>query len=411
MTGEQATRGNVCAVVRLLPKVKHRAFYGHPWIFSNEIESVEGSHQPGDIVEVRDRRDRFVGLGYINPKSTITVRILTRERRPIDEDFFRERVAMAVGYRQLLYGIEGSFGNNPGGFRLAFSEADFLPGLIADIFGGYLVFQTLTLGIDRWKDVIVQALVAAVRPKGVYERNDAPVRKLEGLGLQSGYIGEPFDPLVEMDENGVKVVVDVQRGQKTGYFLDQSDNRLAVRPFCAGKTVLDAFSYSGGFGLSAAKAGASQVACLDASQAALDLARAGAERNGVLEKVSFRAGNAFDVLRELEGCGAGFDVVVLDPPAFARSRRMAEKAIAGYKEINLRAMKLVKEGGFLCTSSCSQHVTREEFDAMLDDAASDAKSAVRIVQRQGQRADHPVLAGVPETEYLKFRICQVFRSM
>ncbi|MGI6643009.1 MAG: class I SAM-dependent rRNA methyltransferase [Bacillota bacterium] len=404
-------RGNVSGVVRLLPKMRHRVFYGHPWVFSNEIESVEGTYEPGDIVEVRDRRQRFVGLGFINPQSTIAVRILTREQRSINDEFFRERIAMAIGHRKLMYGVAGSLGDHPGGFRLAFSEADFLPGLVADIFGGYLAFQTLTLGIDRWKDTIVRALVDQVSPKGVYERNDAPVRRLEGLGLQSGYIGGSFDPLVEMDENGVRMLVDVQRGQKTGYFLDQTDNRLAVRRFCAGKTVLDAFCYSGGFGLSATKAGAQHVVFLDASQAALDLARATAERNGVLEKVSFHAGNAFDLLRQLDGTGARFDVVMLDPPAFARSRKMAERALAGYKEINLRAMRLVKEGGFLCTSSCSQHVTTQEFDGMLADAASDANSSVRIVVSQGQRADHPILAGVPETEYLKFRVCQVFKSI
>lgn len=397
-------------VVRLTPNARHRVLYGHPWVFSNEIASVDGHVEPGDIIEIRDRRDKFVGQGYMNPQSAITVRLLTREDVQIDEAFIRERVRQAVDYRQTLYGEKGPLVKSDRGYRLVFSEGDFLPGLIVDLFGGYLVFQTLTLGIDRWKEAILGALRDFVEPKGIYERNDAPVRELEGLTQQTGFIGRPFDPLVEMDENGVVIVVDTQMGQKTGYFLDQTDNRLAVRAFCRGKTVLDAFSYSGGFGLSAALAEAERVVCVDVSDAALDLARAAATKNGLTGRMTFRAANVFDVLREFEAQNLRFDVVMLDPPAFARSRKMLDRAIAGYKEINLRAMKIVKDGGFVCTSSCSQHVAKEEFDQMLDDAAKDSRRTVRIVERRGQRADHPVLSGVPETEYLKFRICQSFSS-
>ena len=396
------------AIVRLTPNNRHRVLFGHPWIFSNEILSVDGHAEPGDIVEVRDRRDKFVGQGYINPQSAITVRMLTREEEQIDEAFIRERVRQAVHYREAIYGEPGPLGRSPKGYRLVFSEGDFLPGLIVDLFGGYLVFQTLTLGIDKWKETVLDALRDFVEPKGIYERNDAPVRELEGLTQQARFIGRSFDPLVEMDENGVTIVVDTQKGQKTGYFLDQTDNRLAIRAFCPGKTVLDAFSYSGGFGLSAALAGADRVVCVDVSDAALDLARAGAAKNGFTGKMTLRNANVFDILREFETNGVRFDVVMLDPPAFARSRKMLGRALAGYKEINLRAMKIVKEGGFVCTSSCSQHVTKEEFDQMLDGAAADSKKTVRIVERRGQRPDHPVWAGVPETEYLKFRICQVF---
>jgi len=210
-----------------------------------------------------------------------------------------------------------------------------------------------------------------------------------------------------LDEYGVRILVDIQKGQKTGYFLDQSENRLQLRKIAPGKEVLDAFSYSGGFGLSAAFAGAEKVVCVDQSQAALDLAKASAGRNGLSERFAWRCANVFDLLREYERDGAAFDVVVLDPPAFARSRRMVEKALAGYKEINLRAMKILREGGFLCTSSCSQHVASGEFDAMLEDAARDAGKFLRILEKRGQRADHPILAGVPETDYLKCRICQV----
>jgi 23S rRNA (cytosine1962-C5)-methyltransferase len=399
----------VRAKLRLLPNVRHRVLYGHPWVFANEVESAEGAYSAGDIVEVRDRRNGFVGLGYINPESAILVRILTRDDREVDEAFIRERVGSAVDYRKALFGLAGSIAESPGGFRLVHSEADFLPGLIVDVFAGYVSLQTLTLGIDRWKETIVEALRDFVSPKGVYERNDAPVRELEGLSRKAGYIGEPFDPLVEIDENGVRMLVDVQKGQKTGYFLDQSDNRLRLRALAPSKDVLDAFSYSGGFGLSAAYAGARSVLCVDASDAALDLARASAGRNGLSDRVSCRAANVFDLLREYERDGTRFDAVVLDPPAFARSRRMLEKALAGYKEINLRAMKVLREGGFLCTSSCSQHVTATEFDAILEEAAFDSRKSLRILERRGQRADHPILAGVPETDYLKFRMCQVSR--
>lgn len=397
-------------IVRLLPKVRHRVFYGHPWVFGNEVESIEGSYSPGDIVEIRDRRDAFVALGYINPESAILVRVLSREDVNVDEEFIRSRLERAVAFRKELFGIEGSVGEQPGGYRLVYSEADFLPGLVVDIFGGYLSFQTLTLGIDRWKETIVEALSEIVEPKGIYERNDAPVRSLEGLPQKAGYIGQPFDPLVEMDENGVRMLVDIQKGQKTGYFLDQSENRLRVRAISRGKEVLDAFSYSGGFGLSAAYAGAKSVTCVDASEAALDLARASAEKNGLSKMVSCRSANVFDLLREYEKDGVRFDVVLLDPPAFARSRKMVEKALAGYKEINLRAMKVIRPGGYLCTSSCSQHVTWDEFDGMLEAAAADARKPLRILERRGQRFDHPILAGVPETDYLKFRLCQVIEG-
>ncbi|HHX29246.1 MAG TPA: class I SAM-dependent rRNA methyltransferase [Firmicutes bacterium] len=397
-------------VVNLLPKVKHRVFYGHPWVFASEIGSVEGSFSPGDVVEVRDPRGRFVCLGYLNPESTITVRVLSREDREIDEGFFRERVRQAVEYRHSLFGVKYPFGQDSGGYRLVYSEGDFLPGLVVDVFAGYVSFQTLTLGIDRWKETLVDAIHEFVSPKGVYERNDAPVRRLEGLNLRAGYLGAPFDPLIEMDENGVTVMVDIQRGQKTGYFLDQSENRLVARKFLSGRSVLDAFSYSGGFGLSALVGGASGVLFMDVSEAALDLCRAAAGRNRFDVEMSFRAANVFDALREFERSGRKFGAVLLDPPAFARSRKMVESALAGYKEVNLRAMKVIEDGGILCTSSCSQHVTAQEFDNMLDEAASDARVVLRVIERRGQRADHPILAGVPETEYLKFRVCQVLKG-
>jgi len=396
--------------VKLLPGVPHRSLRGHPWIFANEVGEVEGTFDPGDVVEVLTPKGKFIGLGYINPKSMIMVRMLTREDREVNRGFFRERLEKALEYRRAAFSLRdfSSFGSCPEGYRLVYSEADFLPGLIVDIFAGYMVFQTLTLGIERWKDQIIRDLAEMVCPKGIYERNDAPVRELEGLAMAAGFYGKPFDPLVELDEYGVRVLVDVQKGQKTGYFLDQSLNRTLVRSFTQGKSVLDAFSYSGGFGLSSAYAGASEVVFVDASEAALDLAKGSASKNDFRSTLKYRIANAFDFLREFEAQGGRFDVVILDPPAFARSRRAVTKALAGYKEINLRAMKVLNEGGFLCTSSCSHHVTSQEFDAVLEEAAKDAAKYLRIVEARGARKDHPVLLGVPETEYLKFRVLQVF---
>lgn len=394
------------AVVNLHPDMPHRASNGHPWVFDNEIQSVDGVYDPGDIVEVR-RKGRLLGLGYINPNSSITVRMLTMRDEPIDEDFFRERIERALTYRKKAFAVS-DFRNSPCGFRLIYSEADFLPGLVVDIFAGFIVFQTLTLGMERRKELIADLLQEMVSPKGVYERNDASVRELEGLELRAGFWGQAFDPLIEIDENGVTMLVDVQKGQKTGYFLDQSDNRFYIRPFAEGARVLDAFSYSAGFGLSAALGGAIEVTCLDISEAALQLGMASARKSGLEDRLQFRAENVFDVLRAFERDKVQFDFVMLDPPAFARSRKTVARALAGYKEVNLRALKLVRDGGYLCTSSCSQHVTPEEFDSMLKDAASDAGKVLRIIEKRSQRKDHPIILGIPETEYLKFRMCQVF---
>jgi 23S rRNA (cytosine1962-C5)-methyltransferase len=396
------------AIVKLTPGGKHRVLRGHPWVFDNEIAQYDGSFDPGDIVELRDGRSRFVGLGYINPASSIRVRMLSREDVDIDSELIAERIRRAVDYRSKAFGLSSKIGECNEGFRLVYSEADFLPGLVVDIFAGYISFQVLTLGMERWKDTIINTLREYVSPKGIYERNDAPVRRLEGLVERSGYVGEPFDPLVEIHENGNSVLVDVQRGQKTGYFLDQSSNRGTMGRFLDGATVLDAFSYSGGFGLAAVGAGASRVTCVDISGAALDLARASAVKNGFQSRMEFKEANVFDYLRQLESESVQYDAVILDPPAFARSRKMVPKGLVGYKEINLRAMKIIRDGGYLFTSSCSQHVTNDEFDVMLQDSAHDAKKHLRIIEKRGQRKDHPILSSVPETEYLKFRSCQVF---
>lgn len=395
------------ATVNLLPGGRHRVLEGHPWVYRSEIGAIDGSYSQGDIVEVRDSRGKFICVGYLNPASVITVRALTWEDRDIDAQFFRDAVMRAVQYRQTLFSVSGPFGKEGGGYRLVHSEGDFLPGLIVDCFAGYVSFQTLTYGIDRWKETLIDAIRQVVEPLGIYERNDAPVRKVEGLGLRSAFCGETFDPLVEMDEGDARIIVDIQKGQKTGYFLDQTDNRLALGRVARGRRVLDAFSYSGGFGIAALRGGAESVQFMDLSQGALDLARLSVERNGFSGLASYTAANVFDALREFDKSGVKFGAVALDPPAFARSRKSVPTALAGYKEINLRAMKIVAPGGFLCTSSCSHHVSPTEFDSMLEDAALDAKVRLRLVERRTQRRDHPVLVGVPETEYLKFRMFQV----
>ena len=397
----------MAAKVKLRPDQKHRVTAGHPWVFESEVLSIEGSFQPGDVVDVLDSRGRFVGKGYINPSSQILVRLLTREDECIDEEFIVRRLESAILLRKQIYGGKWPPESTGIGARLVFSEADFLPGLIVDDFGGHAVFQTLTLGMERWKPAVIRGIIDLVGPKGIYERNDAPVRSLEGLPEIAGFVGRPFDPLVEIDENGVRHVVDLAKGQKTGYFLDQQENRLAVRWLAKGKKILDVFSYSGGFALSLALGGAEYVRAVDVSEAALDLFQASIKLNKFETEFQLRVGNAFDELRDYDRKGDLFDVVILDPPAFARSRRAVGRAVAGYKEINLRAIKVLRPGGFLVTSSCSQHLYPAEFESVVEDAARDTGRVLRLLERRGQARDHPVLPGVPETEYLKCRIYQV----
>jgi 23S rRNA (cytosine1962-C5)-methyltransferase len=388
----------IAGTVRLTRGRHQRIRDGHPWVYRNEVASA-GDMADGSLVDVVDAGGTFVGRGYYNRRSLITVRILTRVPETVDADFFRRRIEQAWALRRRIRPRES--------VRVVFSEADFLPGLIVDSFAGVLVFQTLTLGIDRWRDEIVAALREVLHPMGVFERNDAPVRELEGLPLHSGFVGPAFDPLVEIRENGTSLLVDVQKGQKTGHFLDQVDNRQAVAAYCHGAAVLDCFAYTGGFTLAAARAGARRVTAVEASESALDLTRANALRNGVQGSCAFTLGNVFDVLRTLERDRATFDVVILDPPAFARSRSAVAGARRGYKEINLRAMKLLPRGGILATCSCSHHLGEAEFAALLLEAAADVGRTLRLLERRGQPADHPVLLAMPETSYLKCLIFEV----
>lgn len=378
---------------------------GRPWVYGTEIERAEGEFEPGDVVRVSDWRGRFLGWGYCNPRSVIAVRILSRdEGEDIGEQFFKRRIADAWRYRCRVFQGDAE---RLLACRVVFGEADFLPALIVDRFGGVLVIQTLALGIDRWKEAIITALKDIFAPEVIYERNDAPVRDKEGLPLRTGPLWGEYHHHPVISEHGVLFAVDVINGQKTGHFLDQADNRAALRPFCKGARVLDAFCHNGGFGLHAAVYGAQEVVMMDISADAVRQAEANARLNGVLDRMRFRQGNAFDELRRLEKEGERFDLVVLDPPAFTKSRAAVEGAYRGYKEINLRAMKLLPPGGILVTCSCSYHMPEEIFLRCIHEAAVDAGRFLRVIQRRGAAPDHPVLLGAPETAYLKCYIIEV----
>lgn len=381
-------------------KIAQRIANGHPWIYGNEIQTIEGAVTPGDTVDVVYHDGKFCGRGYINPQSQITVRLLTREKEEqINEDFFYNRLLDAWHYKKKIGYAENC--------RLVFGEADFLPALIIDKFNDYFVLQTLSLGIDKWKPAIVNALNKIFSPKGIYERNDVPVRELEGLPQQKGFLSAPFDTNIIINENCLKFHVDIENGQKTGYFLDQQDNRRAIQHIVKDADVLEAFCYTGTFSLHAAYYGAKKVLGLDISENAIAQARKNAELNGLQDICSFESVNAFDVLKQWTKEEKQYDVVMLDPPAFTKSRENIQKAVAGYKEINLRGMKLVRKGGFLVTASCTNLVPPDMFLQVIDAAAKDAKRKLRQVTFQTQASDHPIIWGMDNTQYLKFLIVEV----
>lgn len=384
----------------LRKKIGERIISGHPWIFANELGDHEGTANPGEIVEVYSYNGSFVGKGYYNEASQIRIRLLTREKQEtVNEDFFHARILEAWQYRQQIGYVENC--------RLIFGEADGLPALIIDKFNDYFVIQTLALGMDMWKDAIVAALQKIFNPKGIYERNDVPVRELEGMAQQKGFLSAPFDTNIIINENGLKFHVDIENGQKTGYFLDQQDNRRAIQHVVKGAEVLEAFCYTGTFSLHAAHYGAKSVVGLDISETATNTAKRNAELNGYSDVCKFETVNAFDVLKQWVKDGRRYDVVMLDPPAFTKSRENIQKAITGYKEINLRGMKLTKPGGFLVTASCTNLVPPDMFLKTIDMAAKDARRKLRQVTWQTQASDHPILWHVPTTQYLKFLIVQV----
>lgn len=386
--------------VFLRRKIAPRVQNGHPWIFMNEVDRIEGSPAPADIVEVYTHEGKWIGSGYYNPQSQIVIRILSREKgQPIDATFFKDRIRACWQYRQQTGYTENC--------RLVFGEADGLPQLIIDKFNDYFVIQTLALGIDRWKPVIVEALQEIFSPQGIYERNDVPVRELEGLPQQKGFLSAPFDTKIIITENELKFYVDLANGQKTGYFLDQQDNRTAIRSIVKNATVLGAFTYTGTFEVHAAHYGAKSVLGLDISASAVEQANENARLNGLQDRCIFQAANAFDLLKQWTKEGKQYDVVMLDPPAFTKSRATIQKAITGYKEINLRGMKLVKPGGFLVTSSCTNLVPPPLFLEIIAMAAKDARRKIRQVYFNTQSADHPIVWEMENTQYLKFLIVQV----
>ena len=386
--------------VQLKQTTGNRIQNGHPWIFGNEIKEIKQIYSPGEIAEIFTHDNKFIGKGYINPKSQIIIRLLTRNRnQEINDDFFYAKLLKAWQYRQRLGYTENC--------RLVFGEADDLPQLIIDKFNNYFVIQTLALGIDVWKSSIVNALQKIFNPKGIYERNDVAVRELEGLPQQKGFLSPPFDTNIIIKENGLQFYVDIVNGQKTGYFLDQQDNRRAIQHLVKGADVLGAFCYTGTFEIHAAHYGAASVTGLDISENACAVARKNAALNGYENVCHFDCVNAFDVLKKWSKEEKQYDVVMLDPPSFTKSRTNIEKAVAGYKEINLRGMKLLKPGGFLVTSSCTNLVQPELFLDIIEMAAKDARKKLRRVTFQAQSADHPIIPGMENTNYLKFLIVEV----
>jgi 23S rRNA (cytosine1962-C5)-methyltransferase len=373
---------------------------GHTWIYQGEIGVIGLEVKSGDLVEVLDNRGRFLGVGYYGQASQIAVRLLSREREEINTVFFRRRLKQAIAYRQRV---------KPGAtcYRLVYGEGDLLPGLVVDRYEDYLVVQFLTVGMEVNRDLIIALLVELVKPAGIIERSDLPVRRLEGLPERSGCIYGTCPADVVIRDNGLQFNVNLVEGQKTGYFLDQSANRLATAAYASGRRVLDCFCHLGSFAVHAAAAGARSVLGVDISETAIEQATQNAVLNRVAAVCQFKTANAFDFLREQTALKSTYDLVVLDPPAFTKSKQTVDSAIRGYKEINLRGLKLLQSGGILVTCSCSHHINTELFWEVVLAAAMDAKKQIRLLERRTQGLDHPILAGVPETEYLKCFIFEV----
>lgn len=372
---------------------------GHCWVYAGEIAKITGDVSDGDAVDIRDAKERFFGRGLINRHSTITVRRFTTLKDELDTAFFRRRIEAALEYRQES-GVNDAF-------RVVFSEADQLPGLIVDKYGDHIVVQALTLGIDRRKREITGILRELLSPAAIIERSDVPSRKLEGLEEWKGVVAGKTDGRVRVQLPEFSVEVNLLEDQKTGFFLDQRVNYAEVAGLCAGNRVLDCFSYHGGFALAAAKAGAESVEAVEISDAAVARARQNAELNGLTGKIEFVCANAFDVLKKYDSEKRQFDVIVLDPPTFTRAKANVDDALRGYKEINLRALKMLPAEGVLATFSCSHHIDRQLFMQVVLAAAADAKKTVRLVKVLTQSPDHPILPAIPETEYLKGFVLQV----
>jgi len=379
--------------VRVTRKGADRAFSGHPWIFSSDVAS-RGEAQPGDVVKVADPRGRPIGVAHYSSTSQITLRLLSSRVEPIDLEFFRRRLTAAIAHRQLVV-------RDSNACRLVFSEADLLPGLIVDRYGSYLVVQMLSQGMERSRDLIVHCLTELLQPAGILARNDAAVRKLESLPLEVTVLAGEVPERVAIRMNGLDLEADLLKGQKTGVYLDQRENYLAAEKFAGGR-VLDCFTSTGGFALHVARH-AENVEAVDSSAGALATAEANAKANNIAN-VHFRQADVFDFLKGLD---RRYRMVILDPPAFAKSRKMLDDAAKGYKEINLRALKMLEPGGILVTNSCSHHVSESMLFEIVAEAALDAGKTLRVLERRTQAADHPILLTVPETLYLKCLVLEV----
>ncbi len=387
--------------VVLKKKEEKRIVQGHPWVYANEVLEITGEGRNGDLAGVFSSDGTYIGKGYINHLSKILVRIFIRDNSFPDVDFYVRRISQANAMREKL-GFTAE-----AGYRAVFGECDGLPGLIVDRYGDLLCVQLLTLGIDRNRDIIVEALKKVFSPRGIYARNDVPVREKEGLKQTKEVLYGEFDPVTTIVENGLKMRVDLENGQKTGYFLDQKENRLAIRRYAKGASVLDCFSNVGGFSVNAAGAGARDVTAVDISERALDEVRLNAELNGFEKTVNTVCGDVFDVLKNYRKEGRSFDLVILDPPAFCKSRSDVKNALFGYKNINAAGLRIVSPGGFLVTSSCSHFVSFDMFENMLREAAAASNRTVRVVETRTQAPDHASLLAGDESTYLKFFVLAV----
>ena len=395
------------------PKAEAAILRGHPWVYDAEVLSMEGAPKNGKLVDIVSKKGRYLGTGFLSEQSKIRVRLISRNANDrFDEAFWQRKLRWAWDYRKSVMSDD-----DLDCCRVIFGEADAFPGLTVDKFHDLLSVQVLSVGMEGIKEMLLSALVKILREdgqaiRGVFERNDVALRDKEGLPQYKGWFplpGQetPESPIVEIVENGIKYLVDVENGQKTGFFLDQKYNRRAVGRLAKGKTVLDCFTHTGSFALNAAMGGAKHVTAVDVSESAVEMARANAELNGLSDVVDCVAANVFDLLPQLEKEPPKYDFIILDPPAFTKSRKTVANAITGYKEINYRAMKLLPRGGYLATCSCSHFATEEKFIAMLHDAAKDAGVQLRQIEARQQSCDHPILWGVEETNYLKFYLFQV----
>ena len=389
------------AKIRLTAERDQPRYYGHLWVFDSNVAEVLGSPAAGDLVDVSTHQKRFFGRGVYNPHSKIRIRLLTFQEEAIDDEFFARRVRAAAALRQIV-------APHTNACRLVHGESDLLPGLVVDRFADVAVMQTLGYGMDLRKELLGELLVQEAGVKTVYLRNDAKSRTLEGLPLSKGFLRGAGATRVHIHEGQAQFTVDIAEGQKTGWFCDQRENRLASALFAKGKRVLEAFCHTGAFGMQAALAGAESVDGLDVSAAAVALAQAHAEQNQVASRCHYRQADAFEELRALERNHQRYDLVILDPPAFARSKKAVPHALTGYKDVNLRGLRLLQPGGVLVTCSCSQPISDHDFWMMLQAAARDANRQIRLLEQRGQGPDHPVLAGMPETRYLKCFIVQAF---